>query len=101
MRYIIIDRNSGFIWGDTADRWWRMDENYPAGPLEAARSLDESISNDMSEMQYAITDKNDTGATYDIYIAKDYFPAVLDGQDQSMIDRVCKRCTFTASVARY
>jgi len=101
MRYIIIDRNSGFIWGDTADRWWRMDELPPVGPLESARSLDQSISNDMSEMQYEITDKYDAKATYDIYAAKDCFPVVRDGQDQSMIDLVCKRCTFTASVARY
>ena len=100
-RYIIIDRNSGFIWGDTADRWWRMDELPPVGPVEAARSLDQSVSNDMSETQYAITNRNDDMATYDIYIAKDYFPPVRDGQDQSMIDLVCKRCAFTASVARY
>lgn len=101
MHYIIIDRNSGFIWGDTYEPWWKMDELPPVDPLEAARSLDQSISNDASKLQYEITNKNDAKATYDIYVAKDYFPAVRDGQDQSMIDLVCKRCTFTASVARY
>jgi len=100
-RYIIIDRHSGFIWGDTYDQWWKMDEPHPVGPVEAARSLDQSVSNDTSELQYEITDKNDDKVTYDIYIAKDCFPAVLDGQDQSMIDLVCKKCTFTASIARY
>ena len=101
MRYIIIDRHSGFIWGDTADRWWRMDGSHPVDPVEAARSLDQSFYVDTSELQYEITHKYDDKASYDIYIAKDYFPVVRDGQDQSMIDLVCKRCTFTASVARY
>tara|TARA_R110000822_G_scaffold75024_2_gene180290 strand:- start:5407 stop:5712 length:306 start_codon:yes stop_codon:yes gene_type:complete len=101
MRYIIIDRNSGFVFGDTADRWWRMDEAHPAGPLEATKSLDHALMVDTSEMHYAITDKYDAKVTYDIYSAEDCFPVVRDGQDQSVIDLVCKRCAFTASVARY
>jgi hypothetical protein len=65
-RYILIDRNSGFIFGDTADRWWRMDDTPPVGPLEAAKSLDRALMMDTTNWSYTSTGRHDHQATYDV-----------------------------------
>ena len=100
-RYILIDRNSGYIFGDTADRWWRMDEDHPVGPLEAAESLDRALMINTSGWSYALAPRHDARATYDVYTADDDVSPIWDGQDQEIIDMVVNQCTHIDSVIRY
>tara|TARA_R110000868_G_scaffold176318_1_gene413859 strand:- start:13675 stop:13998 length:324 start_codon:yes stop_codon:yes gene_type:complete len=99
-RYIFIDRNSGFIFGDTADHWWRMDESHPIGPLEAAKSLDRALMMDTSAWSYSITNRHDPRATYDVYSADETVPASTDGQDQEMINAVLRTGRYIDSIFR-
>lgn len=104
-RYIIIDRNTGYIFGDTADRWWKMDEPHPVGPLEAALSLDNALYIDTDGMSYDCTHRHDARATYDVFSADvdgdDTFPTVWDGQNQETINAVHESCRFITSIVRY
>jgi len=100
-RYILIDKHSGYIFGDTADRWWRMDEAHPVGPMDAAMSLDNALFINTDGKSYACVGKRDERAIYDVYTADDSFPAVHDGQDQSLINAVCGECVFVTSISRY
>jgi len=100
-RFILIDKNSGFIFGDTADRWWRMDENHPAGPLEAAKSLDHALMVDTAGLSYSTTNRYDPRATYDVYAVGEACAVVTDGQDQEQIDTVMRSCCYVDSICRY
>ena len=99
-RFILIDRNSGFIFGDTAERWWRMDEDHPIGPLEAAESLDRAVGMDTAGWSYSTTNRHDSSATYDVYSADETVPAVTDGQDQEMINMVLRTGRYVDSIFR-
>ena len=99
-RYIIIDRNSGYIFGDSADRWWPKDELHPDGPLEAALSLDNALFIDTDGVSYECTSRDDARATYDIYDGADNVTTVWDGQDQATINAVQESCRFITSVSR-
>lgn len=100
-RYIIIDRNTGYIFGDTADRWWKMDEPHPAGPLEAALSLDNALYINTDNMSYECTHRHDDRATYDVYDGADNVVTVWDGQNQETINAVHESCRFITSIVRY
>jgi len=99
-RYIIIDRSSGYIFGDTADRWWPMDEIHPTGPLEAAESLDRALMMDTTNWSYTSTNRQDHQATYDVYVADEKMPPVTDGQDQALIDSVLRYGRHVDSISR-
>ena len=100
-RYIIIDKNSGYIFGDTADRWWKMDESHPAGPLEAAESLDRALMVETTGLSYEQVHRHAEPATYHVYHATDDLPMVIDGQDQDIIDAVMRDCIYVTTVSRY
>lgn len=104
-RLILIDAASGFIFGDTADRWWKMDEGHPAGPLEAAESLDRALMLDTVGLSYEKVSRHDGRATYHVLRAdvdgSDTIPAVWDGQDQDMIDAAWRNCAYICTVSRY
>lgn len=98
-RLILIDRHTGYVFGDTAD--------FAAGrgeltPVEAARLLDES--NQDHGYAYAETPRGDARATYDVYRAdiggSEAVGVVTDGQDRETIEAVERDCLYETSVAR-
>jgi hypothetical protein len=65
-RYIFIDQNSGYIWGDSAD----IDGKIVTGtPVEVAAALDASLEEDPALFTYWQTHKSDPERTYDVYRA--------------------------------
>ena len=95
IRYIIIDRHSGFIWGDSAV--FAVGER-DLTPLDAARLLDQSLWS--GPYEYIETVQHDAAALYDVYLADATFPVVSDGQDQATIDAVERDCEYVASIIR-
>jgi hypothetical protein len=67
MRVIIIDRTSGYIFGDLT----------ASTAIEAINLLNDSLGN-----------CENTSAVYDIYKIPDDFPKVSDGTDQNTIETV-------------
>ncbi len=111
-RYILIDNNSGFIFGDTADFGRKLrpfvSEAFPVSgceltPAQAARVLDEEIVGEHGrsyvEMSYA---PGDTRTGYAVYRAdingSEAVASIIDGQDQEMIDAVESDCDFVCFV---
>ena len=95
LRYILIDRHSGYIWGDTAVF---APEARDLEPVDAARLLDKSLQG--GNYQYVETMQHDAGATYDVYRADATFEMVTDGQDRETIEAVERDCTYVATIAR-
>jgi len=77
MRVIIIDRNSGYIFGDLT----------VSTAVEAINLLNDSLGNCES-----------TSAVYDIYKMPDNFPKVSDGTDQNTIEAVQKSGNYLTGV---
>src|SRR6266436_1377860 len=100
-RYILIDRNSGFIWGDSADLSGKI---FGGSPLEYAAALDDSIGELDGDAEYAETYKSDPDATYDVYRAdvdgSEAVPVVRDGQDRETIKAVESDCEYITSIIR-
>jgi hypothetical protein len=105
-RYIIIDLDSGFIFGDTGDL------DGPARqetPLDACRRLDRSLGE--FEREYVEYGPNSNQAfglnrsIYDVYRAdikgSEAVPLVHDGQDQETINSVIASCDHVATVVTY
>lgn len=102
-RYILIDSNSGYIFGDTADYAAGADLAQSAhfNPVEAARLLDESIGE--YGRAYVETGRpRDTRTGYHVYRAdmdgSDAVPVVWDGQDQETIEAVERDCEYVGFV---
>ena len=100
MRYILIDNNSGFIFGDSADFAAGRQSDID-GPVDAARMLDESIG--VHGRRYVLHDHASAFATgYHVYYAdidgSEAVPVVQDGQDQDTIDEVERRCDYVGFV---
>ena len=102
-RYILIDRDSYCIWGDSAD----IDGKVVTGtPCEVARALDESIGevSDGAPVTYSETNRYDEKATYDVYRAdvrgSDAVTTVHDGQDQEIIAAVERDCDYVTAIRR-
>lgn len=100
-RYILIDRNSGYIWGDSADI---AGEIFTGSPVETAQALDESIGDLGGPAEYEETHQSDASATYDVYRAdvrgSEAVGNIHDGQDQELIDAVVRDCEFVTSIKR-
>jgi hypothetical protein len=101
-RYILIDRSSGYIFGDTADYLGGRD---PSSITEAARLLDESIGErgrDYEELPRA-EHEGRTLTGYDVYRAdidgSEAVAAIQDGQDQETIEAVERDCQYAGFVA--
>jgi len=99
-RYILIDRNSGYIFGDTADYASGFDGALT--PVTAAKLLDQSLKN--PDYSYREIERHDARATYDIYRAdtggSEAIAIVQDGQDPETIAAVESECRYVATLAR-
>jgi hypothetical protein len=103
-RFIIIDQNSGYIYGDTGDL------NGPARdetPSDACRRLDIHIAgSDAAECDYVEHGPNYQPAfnehAYHVFRAdidgSEAIPLVADGQDQATIETVERDCRKVAVV---
>lgn len=99
-RYILIDSNSGYIFGDTADYLGGRD---PGSMSEAARLLDESIGEHGRRYEELSRNPRSTQTGYDVYRAdidgSEAVTVVQDGQDQEMIEAVERDCQYVGFVA--
>ncbi len=78
-RYILIDNNSGFIWGDT----------HAAAPVDAMRQVDEGIGEfGRSYTEHAPRALRTTATGCFVYEAPADFPEIENGQDQREIEAV-------------
>jgi hypothetical protein len=99
-RYILIDSNSGYIWGDSGDI------DGPArdeAPIDAARRLDESLreyGRIYTEVNAHELDGNQSG--YRVYCAdvdgSEAVPLVVDGQNPETIREVKELCRYVTSI---
>jgi hypothetical protein len=89
-RYILIDRNSGFIW----------EEADAKNAAEACRIVDERIDPQVIPYEYEETHGQDASATYDVYRAPEGFREITDGQDPEQIFAVESQCEYVTTVAR-
>lgn len=101
-RYILIDSNSGYIFGDTADFAANRQSDITS-IIDAARMLDESIGE--HGLRYAELSRNprSTQTGYYVYRADiddtEAVPVVQDGQDQETIDAVERDCEYVGFAA--
>ena len=113
MRLILIDNNSGFIFGDTANhRLGRLDDwidnnsddigDTARLSLLAARLLDDSIGEHGREYAFIARDPSDAGTGYLIFRAdidnSEILPIVTDGRDRETIGAVARGCRFEGFV---
>lgn len=98
-RYILIDNNSGYIFGDTADF---ANGRSDLSPADAARLLDESIGEIGRDYVEHNSNPRSTITGYRVYRAdvrgSEAVPVVHDGQDQETIDEVVRLCEFVGFV---
>lgn len=99
-RYILIDNNTGYIFGDTAE--FAQNSPHEITPAEAARLLDESIgTHGRVYIEHASAPRT-TVTGYQVYRAdingSEAVPAVWDGQDQETIDNVTRSCEWVSFV---
>ncbi|TGD91905.1 hypothetical protein [Methylobacterium nonmethylotrophicum] len=96
-RYIIIDRNSGYIWGDSAD--FGAGRHRSLDPILACRLLDESMREPRRE--YEEVSHDDDRATYDVYEdtgTGEAIPVILEGRDKETINTVISSCKRVATI---
>ena len=97
-RYIFIDSNSGYIWGDSAEFATESTDDL----AELARILDESIGEaDRTYLVHSV-DPRTTATGYHVYRAdvrgSEQVGNIHDGQDQEMIDAVERDCEYEGFV---
>ena len=99
-RFILIDNNSGCIFGDTAD--YLADVDFGGSMTEAARLMDESIGENGRTYAELSSIPSDTRTGYAVYRADtkggEAVPVVQDGQDQATINEVEGLCEFVGFV---
>lgn len=98
-RYILIDSNSGYIFGDSAD----IDGRIVTGtPSEVAAALDASIGAQDRIYTELTSAPRDTRTGYLVYRADidgaEAVQVVRDGQDQDTIEAVQRDCEFVCFV---
>jgi hypothetical protein len=98
-RYILIDNNSGFIFGDSADH---QGEIFDGTAVEFAKAVDEDIG-EYGRSYSELDSCNDTTTGYHVYRAdingSDAIVTIEDGQDQEMIDAVESDCDYLGFIA--
>lgn len=97
-RYILIDNNSGYIWGDSADFDGRI---FSGDALEYAKALDESIGT--FDREYEMLRRAPDGASgYHVYRAdingSEAVSVVHDGQSRDEIAAVEQGCELVGFV---
>ena len=98
-RFILIDSNTGYIFGDSAD----IDGKIVTGsPCEVAKALDESIGETGRTYTELTRDPRDTRTGYRVYRAdingSEAVGSIHDGQDREMIEAVERDCEFDCFV---
>lgn len=84
-RYIAIEHNSGFIWGDAL----------AATPEEACTAIDRQADPTIKARPYTgVPPIRDTNGGYHLYVAPTDFPETDDGMCQELIDRVAVECRY-------
>jgi hypothetical protein len=81
-RYIAIEHNSGYIWGDATSET----------PEEACAAIDRDADWSKAVAWERVSPIRDTDGGYHVYEASAGLPDIEDGQDQEMIDRVIAEC---------
>jgi hypothetical protein len=100
MRYILIDNNSGYIFGDSAD----LDgKTFSGTPEEFAAALDASAGDHTPRSYKLITHNPRTNETgYHVYRAdikgSEAVGVIHDGQDQETIETVERECRYMGFV---
>lgn len=100
-RYILIDNNSGYIWGDSADLNGCI---YSADdPIDYARALDESLGEHNRSYKMQMYNPRSNIAGYHVYRAdidgSDAVVTVFDGQDAETIRTVVDNCRYEGFIA--
>ncbi len=98
-RLILIDRSSGYIWGDTAD--YARCHQGALTPAIAANLLHRSLQEE--DAAFVETHRTDTTAVYDVLEdrGQDRSRLVIeDGQDQATISAVWSGCDHVATLCR-
>lgn len=88
-RFILIDRNSGYIFGDTAD--FAAGKQSDLTPAGAVALLNEHIGADEAAEGYEVYRADINGS--------EAVPVVQDGQDKEMIEAVQRDCEHLGFVA--
>lgn len=100
-RYILIDNNSGYIFGDSAD-FASGRQSEIESLSDAARMLDESIGEYGRKYTELARNPNSTVTGYDVYRAdingSEAVPVVMDGQDAETISAVVSCCEYVGFV---
>lgn len=98
-RYILIDANSGYVFGDTADLGGR--DAQPESIVEAARLVDEAETG-VRDRAYEEVSRLEGRTGYLVYRAdvdgSEAVPVVVDGQDPAVIAAVETKCRYVGSV---
>lgn len=99
-RYILIDSNSGYIFGDSADLNGKI---FVGSPTEYAAALDASIGEHGRTYEMLGDDPRDTGTGYRVYRAdingSDAVTTVCDGQNPDEIAAVERDCRYEGFIA--
>ena len=98
-RFILIDDNSGYIWGDSAE--FAAEAKGDLDPITAARLLDESLGE--QDREYEEVSRLNGRSGYRVYRAdingSDAVGPVWDGQSAEEIEAVERDCEHVATVA--
>lgn len=96
-RYILIDRDSGYIFADTATM-----PGFGETAADAAKALDAELKN--APADYSSVPRRSAAAVYDVYRAdvngSEAVPVIHDGQDREMIEAVERDCEYVCALAR-
>lgn len=101
-RYILIDSNSGNIWGDTAllGNW-----HQECTPLDAARMVDEDAGERGRRYEELSRNPQTTQTGYDVYRAdingSEAVRVIDRGDDEELIEAVQRDCEYVGFVACY
>jgi len=98
-RYILIDKASGMIWGDSAN----LDgKPFVGTATEYAKALDVSVGGaDYEACEYYESNNSDNPeAVMECYSPPDGFPEIKDGTDKGEIEAVMNGCEHVTTICR-
>lgn len=102
-RYILINSNSGYIWGDSADLGGKI---FKGNAIQFARALDAWIgTEDPKEQDYELLSRPpcDTETGYHVYRAnvgrRHTVPVITNGQSQDQIEAVERDCQYEGFIS--
>jgi hypothetical protein len=96
LRYILIENNSGYIRGDSADF---NGEPFEGTPVQYAQALDDSLKEHGRTYELMLNHSpRTTESGYHVYRADDAVPVVEDGQDAETIAAVKRDCQYVGFI---